>query len=340
MSRGRTALIFGIGGQDGAWLADLLVRRGYAVHGTSRDREASAFANLRRLGIIDRVRLHSVALGDFRSVAQALKEVRPDEIYNLAGQSSVGLSFEQPVETLDSIVHGTVNILEAIRFLKLDARFYNASSSECFGNTAGGTGAGGPAAEDHPFHPRSPYGVGKAAAYWAVANYRESYGLFACSGILFNHESPLRPARYVTQKIVRGAADIAAGQADRLRLGELSVARDWGWAPEYVDAMWRMLGHDRPEDFVIATGALHTLEEFVRLAFEGFGLDWREHVEIDPALKRPADITHSVGDPAKARRLLGWQAQTTMPGVVARLVEAERARRNGAPVETPLPVPA
>lgn len=336
MSHGRTALIFGIGGQDGAWLADLLVRRGYTVHGTSRDREASSFANLRRLGLLGRVRLHSAALNDFRSVAQILKEVRPDEIYNLAGQSSVGLSFEQPVETLDSIVHGTVNILEAIRFLALDTRFYNASSSECFGNTGAA-----PAAEDHPFHPRSPYGVGKAAAYWAVANYRESYDLFACSGILFNHESPLRPARYVTQKIVRGAADIAFGQADRLRLGELSVARDWGWAPEYVDAMWRMLNHDRPEDFVIATGELHTLEAFVRLAFEGFGLDWRRHVEIDPALKRPADITHSVGDPGKAKRLLGWQAGTTMPGVVARLVEAEIARRRSdTPLETPLPVPA
>jgi GDPmannose 4,6-dehydratase len=336
MSRGGTALIFGIGGQDGSWLAELLVRHGYTVHGTSRDREASSFANLRRLGLLGRVRLHSAVLNDFRSVVQVIKEVRPDEIYNLAGQSSVGLSFEQPVETLDSIVHGTVNILEAIRFLGLDTRFYNASSSECFGNTESG-----PAAEDHPFHPRSPYGVGKAAAYWAVANYRESYDLFACSGILFNHESPLRPARYVTQKIVRGAADIAERRTDRLRLGELSVARDWGWAPDYVDAMWRMLNHDRPEDFVIATGELHTLEEFVRLAFEGFGLDWRDHVETDPGLKRPADITHSVGDPGKAKRLLGWQAGTTMPGVVAKLVEAEIARRRaGVPLETPLPVPA
>ncbi|GLR82645.1 GDP-mannose 4,6-dehydratase (plasmid) [Azospirillum oryzae] len=336
MSRGRTALIFGIGGQDGSWLADLLVRRGYAVHGTSRDREASSFANLRRLGLFGRVHLHSAGLNDFRSVAQVIKEVRPTEIYNLAGQSSVGLSFDQPVETLDSIVHGTVNILEAIRFLGIDTRFYNASSSECFGNTEHG-----PAGETHSFHPRSPYGVGKAAAYWAVANYREAYGLFACSGILFNHESPLRPARYVTQKIVRGAADIAEGRADQLCLGDLSVARDWGWAPEYVDAMARMLAHDQPEDFVIATGRLHTLEEFVRLVFDCFGLDWRRYVEIDPGLRRPADITHSVGDPGKANRLLGWSAETTMPGVVAKLVEAERIRRrDGSPAGNPAGSPA
>ena len=322
MSCGRIALIFGIGGQDGSLLADFLVRRGYAVHGTSRDREASSFTNLRRLGLVDQVRLHSAVLNDFRSVVQVIGTVRPDEIYNLAGQSSVGLSFEQPVETLDSIVHGTVNILEAIRFLGIGARFYNASSSECFGNTERG-----PADESHPFHPRSPYGVGKAAAYWAVANYRESYDLFACSGLLFNHESPLRPARYVTQKIVRGAADIAERRTDRLRLGELSIARDWGWAPEYVDAMWRMLNHDQPEDFVIATGEVHTLEAFVQLAFGCFGLNWRDHVESDASLKRPADITLSVGDPGKARRLLGWSAETAMPGVVTKLVEAELARR-------------
>jgi GDPmannose 4,6-dehydratase len=262
---------------------------------------------------------------DFRSVIQVIGTVRPDEIYNLAGQSSVGLSFEQPAETLNSIMLGTLNILEAIRFLGLQTRFYNASSSECFGNT-GGT----PADETHLFHPRSPYGVGKAAAYWATANYRESYNLFACSGILFNHESPLRPARYVTQKIVRGAADIAERRTDVLRLGQLSVSRDWGWAPEYVDAMWRMLNHDAPEDFVIATGETYPLEEFVRLAFAYFGLDWRQHVETDAALLRPADIAVSVGNPGKARRLLGWAAETKMPGVVAKLLDAEvEHRRTG-----------
>ncbi len=318
----RTALVFGIAGQDGSWLAKLLLEHGYVVHGTSRDREASGFGNLRRLGLLDRVRLHSAVLSDFRSVAQVVKDVRPSEIYNLAGQSSVGLSFGQPVETLDSIIHGTISILEAIRFLELETRFYNASSSECFGNTDRG-----PADETHPFHPRSPYGVGKAAAYWAVANYRDSYRLFACSGILFNHESPLRPSRYVTQKIVQGAADIAERKAEKLTLGQLSIARDWGWAPEYVEAMWRMLSLDAPEDFVIATGRLHTLEEFVQRAFDYFGLDWRRHVETDPALLRPSDIASSVGNPSKAERLLGWRAATAMPGVVAALCEAEMERR-------------
>ena len=321
----KTALIFGVGGQDGSWLAQLLLEHGYSVHGTSRDREASGFTNLRRLGLFERVRLHSAVLTDFRSVVQVIHEVRPSEIYNLAGQSSVGLSFEQPVETLSSTTLGTVNILEAIRFLGIEARFYNASSSECFGNTEQG-----PADESHPFHPRSPYGVGKAAAYWAVANYRESYNLFACSGILFNHESPLRPSRYVTQKIVRGAADIAERKTDRLRLGQLAIERDWGWAPEYVDAMWRMLNHDQPEDFVIATGEAHPLEEFVNAAFAYFGLDWRSHVEIDAGLLRPSDITHSVGNPQKAERLLGWQAQTKMPAMVHKLIDAEMERRRGS----------
>ncbi|SMH41113.1 GDP-mannose 4,6-dehydratase [Azospirillum agricola] len=324
----KTALIFGISGQDGSWLARLLLEKGYAVYGTSRDREAPGHGNLARLGIRDRLRLHSAVLNDFRSVAQVISDVRPSEIYNLAGQSSVGLSFEQPVETLDSVIHGTVNILEAIRFLGLDTRFYNASSSECFGNTGDG-----PADETHPFHPRSPYGVGKAAAYWAVANYRESYDLFACSGILFNHESPLRPARYVTQKIVRGATDIAEGRAQRLTLGNLSVARDWGWAPEYVDAMWRMLNHDAPEDFVIATGQTHRLEEFVALAFAHFGLNWHDHVIIDDTLLRPSDISVSVGNPAKAKRLLGWEAETRMPGVVAKLLEAEARIRQSSTLQ-------
>jgi len=323
--KAKTALIFGVGGQDGSWLARFLLERGYVVHGTSRDRESSGFGNLKQLGIFPRVHLHSAVLTEFRSVARVVNEVRPDEIYNLAGQSSVGLSFELPVDTLESIIVGTVNILEAIRFLKLDTRFYNASSSECFGNTGPN-----PADETRLFHPRSPYGVGKAAAYWAVANYRESYELFACSGLLFNHESPLRPVRYVTQKIIRGAADIAEGLTDQMVLGQLSVARDWGWAPEYVDAMWRMLNQDRPEDFVIATGDLHTLEEFVSRVFEYFNLDWRLYVRTDHHLLRPSDITHSVGNPAKAERLLGWRAETRMPGVVMKLLDAEMARRTSA----------
>lgn len=320
-SEPKTALIFGVSGQDGAYLAQLLLGKGYTVHGTSRDREMSSFANLRRLGVFGRVVLHSAVLTDFRSVVEVISRVRPAEIYNLASQASVGLSFDQPVETLNSTINSTINILEAIRFLKLDARFYNASSSECFGNT------GSPADESTPFHPRSPYGVGKAAAYWAVANYREAYGLFACSGILFNHESPLRPVRYVTQKIVRGAADIAERKTDSLELGTLSIARDWGWAPEYVDAMARMLAHDQPEDFVIATGEAHRLEDFVGQAFSYFGLDWRRHVHGNAALLRPSDIAFSVGNPAKAERLLGWRAERRMAEVVAGLAEAEMARR-------------
>lgn len=320
-SEPKTALIFGVSGQDGAYLAQLLLGKGYAVHGTSRDREMSSFANLRRLGIFGRIVLHSAVLTEFRSVVEVIARIRPAEIYNLASQASVGLSFDQPVETLNSTITSTINILEAIRFLGLDARFYNASSSECFGNT------GAPADESTPFHPRSPYGVGKAAAYWAVANYREAYGLFACSGILFNHESPLRPVRYVTQKIVRGAADIAEGKADSLELGMLSIARDWGWAPEYVDAMSRMLAHDQPEDFVIATGEAHRLEDFVEQTFSYFGLDWRRHVHSSAALLRPSDIAFSVGNPAKAERLLGWRAERRMAEVVAGLADAEMARR-------------
>lgn len=316
-----TVLIFGISGQDGAYLAQLLLKRGFTVHGTSRDREVVEFGNLTRLGIRERVAMHSAVPSDFHSVLQVISAVRPGRIFNLAAQSSVGLSFSQPIETLDSIIGGTLNILEAVRILGLTTRFYNASSSECFGDTET------PADEQTPFRPRSPYGVGKAAAFWAVANYRESYNLFACSGILFNHESPLRPARFVTQKIVRGAADIAEGKASVLRLGALDISRDWGWAPEYVEAMTLMLDRDQPDDFVIATGELHTLEDFVDRAFVYFGLKWRDHVEIDPSLKRPSDIGRSVGNSARAASLLGWRAETTMPTIVRNLLDAEMIRR-------------
>jgi GDPmannose 4,6-dehydratase len=316
------ALIFGISGQDGAYLAQLLLGRGFIVHGTSRDREMSRFANLARLGLLEKVHLHSAVPSDFRSVLRVITQVQPTCIYNLASQASVGLSFEEPFETLDSIVGGTLNILEALRTFGRDIRFYNASSGECFGNTGADK-----ANEETAFRPRSPYGVGKAAAHWAVANYRESYDLFACSGILFNHESPLRPSRYVTQKVVGGAADIAEGKIEKLRLGELKIARDWGWAPDYVDAMTRIIDFDEPQDFVIATGKVSTLEEFVSRSFGYFGLDWRVHVEIDEGLKRPADISISVGNPEKAERLLGWRAATTMPSLVDRLLDAELEQR-------------
>jgi GDPmannose 4,6-dehydratase len=321
MSNTPTALIFGIGGQDGTYLSKLLLDNGYIVHGTSRDAEISPFTALESLGLRDRVTLHSTTPTDFRSVVQTISRTEPNEIYNLSGQSSVGLSFDQPVETLHSISTGTLNMLESIRFLDREIKFYNASSSECFGNTGEI-----PAHEDTPFRPRSPYAVAKATAHWAVANYRESYDLFACSGILFNHESPLRPARFVTRKIVGAAARIAAGEDERLTLGNISVRRDWGWAPEYVDAMWRVLQHETPQDFVIASGATFSLQDFVARAFAHFDLDWKDHVDLNSNFHRPADIDESRSNPSKAKRLLGWEATKTMPDVVAAMATAEADR--------------
>jgi GDPmannose 4,6-dehydratase len=316
----RTALICGISGQDGAYLARLLLQHGYRVVGTSRDAQMSSFRNLVRLGIREQVEVASMAPGDFRSVLQVLTRVEPDEIYNLAGQSSVGLSFEQPVETLESISVGTLNLLEGIRFLKREIHFYNASSSECFGDTGDR-----PADEFTPFRPRSPYAVAKAAAHWQVANYREAYGLYACSGILFNHESPLRPTRFVTQKIVSTACRIAIGSPERLTLGRLDIQRDWGLAPEYVEAMWQMLQQEAPEDFVIATGETQPLQRFVAEVFETLGLDWQHYVDADPSLVRPTDLLVSRADPSRAEAKLGWIARTRLPGVVGAMVEAGRS---------------
>ena len=315
MSLLKSALICGATGQDGAYLAQHLLTQGYQVFGTSRDAQMGGTRNLHRLGIADRVTLMSMAGNDFRSVLQTLDKVRPDEIYNLAGQSSVGLSFDQPVETLESHAVATLNLLESIRFMRSDARFYSAGSSECFGDTGDQA-----ADEDTPFRPRSPYAVAKATAYWEVANYREAYGLYACTGILFNHESPLRPERFVTQKIVRTAARIGAGSAERLRLGNLDISRDWGWAPEYVQAMWRMLQQPTPEDYVIATGVSSKLEDFVAIAFGRFGLDWKDHVDIDKTLFRPSDLKLSRANPSKAARQLGWSADKHMADVVTSML--------------------
>lgn len=315
----KRALICGISGQDGAYLARLLLEKGYEVYGTSRDAQLSSFGNLRRLGIYDQVMVESMSLNDFRSVLQVVAKVEPDELYNLAGQSSVGLSFEQPVETMESISVGSLNLLEVIRFLGRPVRLYNASSGECFGDT-GDAGAD----EWMPFRPRSPYAVAKAASFWEVANYRDAYGLYACSGLLFNHESPLRPERFVTRKIVLTARRIANGSREQLRLGNLGVYRDWGWAPEYVDAMWRMLQQDTPGDYVIATGESHSLETFVQLVFEEFDMDWHDHVIVDPALFRPSEITHGCGNPAKAKAQLEWNVRYHMEDVVKMLVRAER----------------
>ncbi|MEQ9485763.1 MAG: GDP-mannose 4,6-dehydratase [Coleofasciculus sp. F4-SAH-05] len=312
----KKALICGVSGQDGAYLAKLLLNEGYSVCGTSRDAQMSSFQNLVRLGIRDQVKLESAALTDFRSVLQVLMKNQPDEVYNLAGQSSVGLSFEQPVETLESISIGTLNLLEAIRFTGEPIKFYNAGSSECFGDI--GTKA---ADETTPFRPRSPYAVAKSAAFWQVANYREAYGLFACSGILFNHESPLRPQRFVTQKIVAAVSRIAQGSQEKLYLGNVDIKRDWGWAPEYVEAMYKILQQEEPDDYVIATGESYTLEEFVVAAFDSVGLDWQDYVITDRSLFRPTDLAISRGNPAKAKEKLGWQAQYKMPDIVRMMVE-------------------
>src|SRR5262249_805219 len=254
----RVALIAGITGQDGAYLSRFLLGKGYTVHGTSRDAALARLDGLNALGINDKVALHSMSPTDSQSVAQVIETVAPDEIYNLSGQSSVSLSFTQPGETLAGIALGTLNMLETVRHLGKRVRFYNAGSSECFGDT-------GPHAanERTAFRPKSPYGVAKAAAISVVANYRESYGLFACSGLLFSHESPLRPTRFVTRKVTTAAARIRAGSRERLALGNLSIRRDWGWAPDYVNAMWRMLQCDQPDDYVVASGVAHSLEEFV-----------------------------------------------------------------------------
>lgn len=323
-----TALICGISGQDGAYLARFLAReKGYRVVGTSRDAAVASFETLRTLGIRDEVEVRSMTLTDFRSVLQVLTTTEPDEVYNLAGQSSVGLSFEQPVETLESVAIGTLNLLESIRFTGAPVRLYNAASSECFGETPE-EGAD----ERTPFRPRSPYAVAKATSFWEVANYREAYGIHASSGILFNHESPLRPLRFVTRKVVATACRIARGSHEKLLLGDLDISRDWGWAPEYVEAMWRMLQRDHADDYVIATGETHTLREFVDEVFRALELTFADHVETSDALRRPTEIRCGRANPRKARETLDWSATVKMKDVVRLMVEADmRLHSGGSP---------
>lgn len=315
----RTALICGVSGQDGSYLAQLLLSKGYTVFGTSRDVQGSPFPNLQTLGIKDQITYISMIPEDFRSVLVALRISNPDEIYYLAGQSSVGLSFEQPAETIQSIALGTLNVLEGCRMMgdkSGSIKIYHAGSGECFGDTHGQ-----PANESTPFYPMSPYAVAKASAYWLVNNYRDAYGMFACTGILFNHESPLRPERFVTQKIIRAVKRIAAGSQEKLKLGRLDIARDWGWAPEYVQAMWLMLQQDKPQDFVIATGTTITLKEFVQEAFEQAHLNWRDYVLQDPGLLRPADLAVGRADPSKAYKALAWKASTKGVEVVKKMFQ-------------------
>ena len=321
----RRALICGVAGQDGSYLAKLLLDRGYDVVGTSRDAIEVRLGGLTALGISSQVRVVSMAPNDFRSVLQTVVRAQPDEIYNLAGQSSVGLSFEQPVEAIESISLGTLNLLEAMRFVERPIRFYNAGSSECFGDTAGH-----PATEATPFRPRSPYAVAKVCAHNLVANYRDAYRMHASTGILFNHESPLRPERFVTRKIVMAACRIAAGDRAPLRLGNLDIHRDWGWAPEYVEVMWRMLQQDRPDDYVIATGRTSSLQYFVQKAFEYFGLHWQSHIEQDPNLLRPSDVRYGAADASFASAQLGWRAAHDVDYVVEKMCQAE-TRRAEAP---------
>lgn len=307
----KTALICGISGQDGSFLARFLLTKGYTVWGTSRDAQGASFSNLQKLGIKSDIQFISLVPEDFRSVLVSLRKSNPDEVYYLAGQSSVGLSFEQPAETIQSIALGMLNILEACRMMDKEIRIYHAGSSECFGDTEGK-----PASESTPFHPVSPYAVAKSSAFWLVDNYRNAYNLFACTGILFNHESHLRPTRFVTQKIISTVKRIASGANDKLVLGRLDISRDWGWAPEYVEAMWMMLQQPTPEDFVIATGETNTLESFVDEAFSNFNLNWKEHVTQNKEFMRPTDLVLSVGNPIKAAVKMGWKAKSKMKDVV------------------------
>jgi GDPmannose 4,6-dehydratase len=307
----KVALICGVSGQDGGYLTAFLLNKGYDVWGTSRDVQGSSFFNLEKLGVKANVRLLSMNPESFRGVLVALRKCQPDELYYLAGQSSVGLSFEQPAETIQSIVLGTLNILEACRMLDKKVRIYNAGSSECFGDTAGIA-----ATEKTPFHPRSPYAVAKLSAFWLVDNYREAYNLFVCTGILFNHESPNRPSRFVTQKIILTAKRIADGSSEKLILGRLDISRDWGWAPEYIEAMWLMLQQDKAEDFVISTGELNSLEDFVDTVFNQLGMNWEEHVIQNEEFMRPTDLEVSFGNSSKAKTILNWEAQYKMRDVV------------------------
>jgi len=314
----KIALIVGISGQDGAYLAKFLLEKGYVVYGTSRDAQINSFEALRHLGILEKVQTLSMSVVDFRSVLQVLSKVNPSEIYNLSGQSSVSLSFSQPVEANDSINLGTLNLLEVIRFINPKIRFYNAGSSDCFGDT-------GPiaATEDTPFRPRSPYAVAKAAAAMQVSVYREAYGLFVCTGILFNHESPLRSDRFVTKKIVATACRIAKGSDEKLRLGNIEIIREWGWAPEYIEAMWMMLNQEYASDYIVGTGVPISLRDFVQAVFGELDLEWVKFVEIENSLLRPSDPKIIIGNPSKAKEKLGWQASIMGSEVARALVRCE-----------------
>jgi GDPmannose 4,6-dehydratase len=314
----KTALITGITGQDGSYLAELLIGKGYKIFGLVR---RSSSDNLHRL---EHLRPHLTLLQadllDQSSLISAMEESQPSEVYNLAAQSFVPTSWQQPVLTAEFTALGVTRLLDAIRNVCPQARFYQASSSEMFGKVRET-----PQKETTPFHPRSPYGVAKVYGHYITVNYRESYGMFACSGILFNHESPRRGLEFVTRKITHGVARIKHGLDEELRLGNLEAKRDWGFAGDYVRAMWLMLQQEQPDDYVVGTGETHSVEEFVRIAFDHAGLDWRRHVVIDPRFYRPAEVDVLLGDASKARRKLGWQPQISFEQMVCAMVDADIA---------------
>jgi GDPmannose 4,6-dehydratase len=310
------ALITGITGQDGSYLADLLLEKGYEVHGMVRRSSTERFERIEHLR--DRITLHQGDLLDQRSLVDAMRASRPDELYNLAAMSFVAVSWIQPTLTAEFTGVGVTRMLEAMREACPEARFYQASSSEMFGKVRQT-----PQNEDTPFYPRSPYGVAKAYGHHITVNYRESYGLHACSGILFNHESPRRGLEFVTRKITWHAAAIKLGLVDEVRLGNLEAKRDWGYAVDYVEAMWLMLQQERPEDYVIATGETNSVQQCVEIAFDRVGVDWRKHVVIDDSFKRPAEVDLLVGDASKAERELGWKPRTTFQQLIELMVDAD-----------------
>jgi GDPmannose 4,6-dehydratase len=316
----KKAIITGVTGQDGSYLAEWLLGQGYAVHGLVRRASTENFERIAHLE--GRLTLHQADLLDQLSIIDVLRQVRPDEVYNLAAMSFVPTSWSQPVLTGEFTAIGVTRMLEAIRLLdRQGIRFYQASSSEMFGKVQET-----PQRETTPFYPRSPYGVAKAYGHWITVNYRESYGMFCCSGILFNHESPRRGREFVTRKVTDGVARIKHGLARELRLGNLDAKRDWGFAGDYVKAMWLMLQQDRPDDYVVATGETHSVRELVETAFGCVDLDWRQYVVQDPALRRPAEVDLLVGDAGKARQVLGWRPEVSFPGLVKMMVGADLDR--------------
>lgn len=317
----RNALVTGITGQDGAYLAQLLLDKGYRVVGLHRRSSTTNTWRLQELGVLDKIELVEGDLGDSSSLEAAIDNAEPDEVYNLAAQSFVASSWGQPLYTADVTAMGVLRLLEAVRRVNNKIRFYQASSSEMYGQVEEI-----PQREATPFHPRSPYGVSKVFGYWITRNYRESYEMFACNGILFNHESPLRGIEFVTRKITDGVARIKLGLATELRLGNLSAKRDWGFAGDYVRAMWLMMQQDEPGDYVIATGESHEVGEFVQLAFEAVGLDWRQYVVQDPKYMRPAEVDALLGDSTLARNVLGWTPSTTFAGLIEMMVRADLTR--------------